>query len=44
VLQCFDYLEKNEGFSVTRLPVDSKAEFPGRFDGRQSGQRPFWFP
>jgi cysteine desulfurase len=23
VLQCFDYLEKNEGFSVTRLPVDS---------------------
>jgi cysteine desulfurase len=22
VLQCFDYLEKNEGFSVTRLPVD----------------------
>jgi len=24
VLQCFDYLEKNEGFSVTRLPVDSE--------------------
>lgn len=23
VLQCFDYLEKKEGFSVTRLPVDS---------------------
>lgn len=23
VLQCFDYLEKNEGFSVTRLPVNS---------------------
>ena len=23
VLQCFDYLEKNEGFSVTRLPVDA---------------------
>jgi cysteine desulfurase len=23
VLNCFDYLEKNEGFSVTRLPVDS---------------------
>jgi cysteine desulfurase len=23
VLQCFDYLEKNEGFAVTRLPVDS---------------------
>jgi len=22
VLQCFDYLEKKEGFSVTRLPVD----------------------
>src|SRR5882672_8761744 len=22
VLQCFDYLEKNEGFSVLRLPVD----------------------
>lgn len=22
VLQCFDYLEKNDGFSVTRLPVD----------------------
>jgi cysteine desulfurase len=22
VLQCFDYLEKNEGFSVSRLPVD----------------------
>jgi cysteine desulfurase len=22
VLQCFDYLEKNEGFCVTRLPVD----------------------
>ena len=22
VLQCFDYLEKNEGFAVTRLPVD----------------------
>ncbi|HEX7570895.1 MAG TPA: cysteine desulfurase family protein, partial [Verrucomicrobiae bacterium] len=22
VLQCFDYLEKNEGFSVARLPVD----------------------
>jgi len=22
VLHCFDYLEKNEGFSVTRLPVD----------------------
>jgi len=22
VLQCFDYLEKNEGFTVTRLPVD----------------------
>lgn len=24
VLHCFDYLEKNEGFSVTRLPVDSE--------------------
>ena len=24
VLQCFDYLEKNEGFSVTRLPVNSE--------------------
>jgi cysteine desulfurase len=23
VLHCFDYLEKREGFSVTRLPVDS---------------------
>lgn len=23
VLQCFDYLEKKEGFRVTRLPVDS---------------------
>lgn len=23
VLQCFDYLEKNEGFEVTRLPVDA---------------------
>src|SRR5580692_10853128 len=23
VLQCFDYLEKREGFSVTRLPVNS---------------------
>ncbi len=23
VLQCFDYLEKNEGFSVTRLPVNA---------------------
>ena len=23
VLQCFDYLEKKEGFCVTRLPVDS---------------------
>ena len=23
VLQCFDYLEKHEGFSVTRLPVDA---------------------
>ncbi len=23
VLQCFDYLEKNEGFTVTRLPVDA---------------------
>jgi cysteine desulfurase len=23
VLHCFDYLEKNEGFVVTRLPVDS---------------------
>src|SRR5208283_4553258 len=23
VLQCFDYLEKFEGFSVTRLPVDA---------------------
>jgi len=22
VLHCFDYLEKNEGFEVTRLPVD----------------------
>jgi len=22
-LQCFDYLEKNEGFTVTRLPVDA---------------------
>jgi len=22
VLQCFDYLEKNEGFAVSRLPVD----------------------
>ena len=22
VLQCFDYLEKNEGFTVSRLPVD----------------------
>jgi cysteine desulfurase len=29
VLQCFDYLEKNEGFSVTRLPVDSEGRvFP----------------
>jgi len=26
VLQCFDYLEKNEGFAVTRLPVN----FEGR--------------
>lgn len=24
VLQCFDYLEKHEGFSVTRLPVNSE--------------------
>src|ERR1017187_2874239 len=24
VLQGFDYLEKNEGFSVTRLPVDAE--------------------
>ena len=24
VLQCFDYLEKNEGFSVTSLPVNSE--------------------
>ena len=24
VLQCFDYLEKNEGFAVTRLPVNSE--------------------
>jgi cysteine desulfurase len=24
VLQCFDYLERKEGFEVTRLPVDSK--------------------
>ena len=24
VLQCFDYLEKHEGFSVTRLPVDAE--------------------
>ncbi len=24
VLHCFDYLEKHEGFSVTRLPVDSQ--------------------
>ena len=24
VLHCFDYLEKNEGFSVTRLPVDAE--------------------
>jgi cysteine desulfurase len=24
VLHCFDYLEKNEGFEVTRLPVDSE--------------------
>jgi cysteine desulfurase len=24
VLQCFDYLEKNEGFSVSRLPVDAE--------------------
>lgn len=23
VLHCFDYLERNEGFNVTRLPVDS---------------------
>jgi cysteine desulfurase len=23
VLQCFDYLEKNEGFAVTRLPVNA---------------------
>jgi cysteine desulfurase len=23
-LQCFDYLEKNEGFSVSRLPVDAE--------------------
>ncbi len=23
VLHCFDYLEKHEGFSITRLPVDS---------------------
>ena len=23
VLQCFDYLEKHEGFTVTRLPVDT---------------------
>jgi cysteine desulfurase len=23
VLQCFDYLERHEGFTVTRLPVDS---------------------
>ncbi len=24
VLHCFDYLEKNEGFEVTRLPVDAE--------------------
>ena len=24
VLQCFDFLEKNEGFTVSRLPVDSE--------------------
>ena len=24
VLECFDYLEKKEGFAVTRLPVDSE--------------------
>jgi cysteine desulfurase len=24
VLQCFDYLEKNEGFSVSRLPVNAE--------------------
>ena len=24
VLQCFDYLEKNEGFTVTRLPVNAE--------------------
>jgi len=24
VLHCFDYLEKHEGFAVTRLPVDSR--------------------
>jgi cysteine desulfurase len=29
VLQCFDYLEKHEGFSVTRLPVDSEGRVSG---------------
>ena len=29
VLHCFDYLEKNEGFEVTRLPVDRRARFGG---------------
>jgi cysteine desulfurase len=27
VLNCFDYLEKNEGFAVSRLPVDSEGRF-----------------
>ena len=32
VLHCFDYLEKKEGFSVTRLPVDAAGlRFARRF-------------
>jgi cysteine desulfurase len=38
VLQCFDYLEKNEGFEVTRLPVDADGRVS--VDGLKRAVRP----
>jgi cysteine desulfurase len=44
VLQCFDYLEKKEGFEVTRLPVDSGGRVSPDDLKKAIRRTRFWFP
>ncbi len=45
VLHCFDYLEKKEGFTVTRLPVDSIGPcFARRFEAARFAKTLSWYP